>query len=62
VYPTVQAAQQANESPFASFQRSPLTLAILGIVIGYYVFYYFGVLQRGRSLPADAALLENKTP
>lgn len=58
VYPVMQAAHEANESAFASFQRSPLTLAILGVVIGYYVFYYFGVLQRGRSLTSPLVAAE----
>jgi hypothetical protein len=56
IYPSMQAAHQANEDPFASFQRSPLTLAILGVVIGYYICYFIGVLRRNRSLtPALAA-------
>ena len=56
VYPEMQAAHHANEDPFASFQRSPLTLAILGVVVGYYICYYIGVLQRNRNLtPALAA-------
>jgi len=45
VYPGMQAAAQADQDPLASFQRSPLTLAILGVLIGYYVFYYSGVLR-----------------
>jgi hypothetical protein len=58
-YPTMHAASQADQDPFASFQRSPLTLAILGVVVGYYVCYYIGVLQRSRSLtPGLAAVKE----
>ena len=45
VYPGMQAATQADQDPLASFQRSPLTLAILGVLIGYYVFFYSGVLR-----------------
>src|SRR5437660_387672 len=37
---------------FAAYQKSPLTLAILGVVIGYYLLYYAGVLNRSRALQA----------
>lgn len=33
----------------AAYQRSPLTIAILGLVIGYYVFYNIGVLRRSHT-------------
>jgi hypothetical protein len=33
-------------NPFAAFQRSPLTLAIFALLIGYYVTYYAGILLR----------------
>ncbi len=62
VYPAMHAASQADQDPFASFQRSPLTLAILGVVIGYYVFYYWGVLQRGRSLVPAKLVAAEDTP
>jgi len=52
-YPSLQAAQ-ADGNPYAAMQRSPLTLAILGVLIGYYVYYYVGVLQRSRSDARDA--------
>jgi len=38
-----------------SLQQSPLTLAIFGVLIGYYICYYIGVLRvsrRGTSSPA----------
>jgi len=38
----------ADSDPFASYQKSPLTLAIFGVLVGYYVFYYIGVLRRSR--------------
>lgn len=44
VFPVMHAAHQANANPFAAYQKSPLTLAIFGIVVGYYVAYYVGVL------------------
>lgn len=49
VYPSMQAAAQADQSPFAAFQKSPLTLAIFGVLIGYYVYYYAGVLRVSRN-------------
>jgi hypothetical protein len=30
----------------ATYQHSPLTLAVFGALVGYYVLYYLGVLQR----------------
>jgi hypothetical protein len=54
VYPTMQAAAQADQDGLAAFQRSPLTLAIFGILIGYYVFYYAGVLSKAKRLPPAA--------
>ena len=49
IYPAMQAAAQADQNPWASFQKSPLTLAIFGVLIGYYVFYYLGVLRVARN-------------
>ncbi len=53
LYPAMNAAAQSNESAFSSFQKSPLTLAIFGIVIGYYVAYYWGVIREVRRLAAQ---------
>ena len=39
-------------NPFAAYEKSPLTLAMFGAIVGYYVVYYAGVLQRTR---ADAS-------
>ena len=50
LYPMMQAATKANESPFAEYQKSPLTLAIFGVVIGYYVAYYAGVIRESKRL------------
>ncbi len=49
VYPTMQAASQADQNPFAAYQKSPLTLAIFGVLIGYYIFYYVGVLRTSKN-------------
>ena len=51
--PTMQlAAQDAsrNAAPFAMYQRSPLTLALFGLLVGYYVSYYLGVLWTARRM------------
>ncbi len=55
VYPLMQAAQQANANPFAAYQKSPLTLAIFGVVVGYYIAYYTGVLIKSREAATDRA-------
>jgi len=39
-------------SPLQQFHRNPLTLAILGVVVGYYVVFNLGVLQASRKLGA----------
>jgi hypothetical protein len=57
------AAAQSNENTFASFQKSPLTLAIFGIVVGYYVAYYAGVIREMRRLSAlPAPQVETDAP
>lgn len=33
--------------------HGPFTLAVFGVVVGYYVFYYLGILQRTRAGPAS---------
>jgi len=55
VYPAMHAAAQTDANPFAAYQRSPLTLAILGVLVGYYVAYYIGVLSKSRSLATTPA-------
>lgn len=35
----------------ASYRQSPLTLAMFGALVGYYVLYYLGVLQKTRLTP-----------
>lgn len=53
LYPVMQAAQQANANPFAAYQKSPLTLAIFGVVVGYYIPYYTAVLIKSREGATD---------
>ncbi|MEP7244045.1 MAG: DUF1453 domain-containing protein [Gammaproteobacteria bacterium] len=50
VTPEVHAAaqQSATTNPFDAFQRSPLTMAIFTMLIGYYLTYYAGVLWSAR--------------
>ncbi len=48
LYPAMHAATQVDANPFAAYQKSPLTLAIFGVLIGYYVAYYAGVLIESR--------------
>lgn len=54
VYPAMQAASRADQDPFSSFTRSPLTLAVFGVLIGYYVLYYAGVLRKSDELARGA--------
>ena len=56
IYPAFQAAQADDANPFAAFQRSPLTFALFGIVIGYYLAYYVGLLLRSTALRAQPVL------
>jgi hypothetical protein len=53
LYPTMQAAHAGGNDPLESFQRSPLTLALLGIVIGYYLAYCVGLLLCSAKLRAQ---------
>lgn len=54
VYQGALAAVQPAQNPVASLQSSPLTLAIFGLLIGYYLVFNVGVLRRGRK-PSPAA-------
>jgi hypothetical protein len=38
------------QNPWAAYQRNPLTLAVFGLVVGYYVFYNIGILRKTASL------------
>lgn len=54
LYPSLQAAKAQTGDPFASFQGSPLTVALFGIVLGYYIVYGVGLLIRGAALQSQA--------
>jgi cytochrome b561 len=52
VFPTMQSTAEqaaANGNPYAGFQSSPLTLAILMLTAGYYITYYAGILLKVRA-------------
>jgi hypothetical protein len=46
VYPAIHAAAQTGG--FAAYQRSPLTAAMFGLLFGYFIVYYAGVLIHHR--------------
>jgi hypothetical protein len=50
VYLGPQADALPRGNPFEGYQRSPLTLAIFGILIAYYVAFNLGVLRKTRQL------------
>jgi hypothetical protein len=59
VWPAMQSARQAAEpgamtvSPLAMSTSTPITMALLGLVIGYYIAYCVGLLRHARgSAPA----------
>ena len=48
LYSSGQSLLQTGANPFAALQKSPLTLSIFGVLVGYYVAYYAGLLLRSR--------------
>ena len=49
LYPEMTHAAQGG---YAAYQRSPLTMAILGLLLGYYIAYYAGLLLHHRRVRA----------
>jgi hypothetical protein len=47
-----QAALQQDQDPFAAYQRSPLTLAVFGVLVGYYLVFNVGVLRKSAAAAA----------
>lgn len=41
-------APAAGQDLAAAYQHSPFTLAVFGALVGYYLLYYVGILQRTR--------------
>jgi hypothetical protein len=58
LYPMMQTARSETGNPFAIYERSPLTLAIFGVVIGYYLAYCIGLLMRSATLRAAPATVQ----
>lgn len=54
VYDGTVPAATAGRGFAASYQGSPITLAVFGMLAGYYILYYLGVLQRTRLASAVA--------
>jgi hypothetical protein len=54
VYDGTLPAAAAGSGFAAAYQGSPFTLAVFGALVGYYVLYYLGVLQRTRIASAIA--------
>lgn len=46
--PVMHQAAQADASPFAGYTSSPLTVLIAGVLFGYYIAYYAGLLIHHR--------------
>ncbi|HTX05842.1 MAG TPA: hypothetical protein VMD06_08445 [Steroidobacteraceae bacterium] len=55
-------ATTAGRGLAASFQHSPVTLAVFGALVGYYVLYYVGVLQRTRPSASVRSAGEARAP
>jgi hypothetical protein len=57
VYPAMQTATHVTAADhgnaFAAYQRSPLTMAVFGLLFGYYIAYYAGVLIHHRRVLAQ---------
>jgi hypothetical protein len=58
VYPEAHVAAPQSQDPLAGVSGGPLTSAILGLMVGYYVIYYLGVLRRS----AVSELSSQETP
>lgn len=50
LYPQI---SHAAAGGYSAYQRSPLTLAILGLLLGYYIAYYAGLLIHHRHVLTD---------
>lgn len=44
----------AGQGLATAYQHSPFTMAVFGVLVGYYVLYYLGVLQRTRPQASPA--------
>jgi hypothetical protein len=59
-YPGMQAIDHAalagGDGAFVSYQSSPLTMVVFGLLFGYYIAYYAGVLIHHRRVVAQQAV------
>jgi hypothetical protein len=55
VYDGVTPPAAAGQSLAATYQHSPFLLGVFGVLVGYYVLYYVGVLQRTRPTASAAS-------
>lgn len=53
MWPTMHAAQPGMQQQ-PTYPHSPLTLALFGLLVGYYVCYYIGVLRTAKKQPVAA--------
>lgn len=51
LYGDPQSMAQVSPNPFDLYQHSPLTLAIFGVLVGYYILFNLGVLGKSREVP-----------
>jgi hypothetical protein len=56
IYDHPQAVDVARADPLAIYRQNPLTLALFGLLVGYYVLYNLGVIRRARDLAQVAVL------
>lgn len=55
LYGHPQSMAVTGSNPFDQYQRSPLTLAIFGVLVGYYFLFNLGVLRKSREIPLPAS-------
>jgi hypothetical protein len=46
--PAMHAATQNDMSPWAGYTSSPLTMLVVGLIVGYYIVYFSGLLVHHR--------------
>ena len=61
IYPAMQAQGDAGD-PLGAFQRSPLTLALFGVLVGYYLAYAAGLTLRAAALQRAAKAQDAAAP
>jgi hypothetical protein len=53
VHAGMDVAASPNQNSFGAYQKTPLTLGIFGVLVGYYVFFNIGIVRRSRSLASQ---------